>query len=85
MLSESDTRAKLIFQQRQKMIPRIRSGYSEDAEILQPSLAEQRLMPGILNERMAAIDRARAAREAQRHEINALPQALLRKVFDGEP
>ena len=49
-----------------------------------PPLAEQKRIAGILNEQMAAIERARAATEAQLEAINKLPAALLRRAFNGE-
>jgi hypothetical protein len=36
-----------------------------------------------LKEQMAAVEKARAAAEAQLSEINALPSALLRQAFSG--
>jgi type I restriction enzyme S subunit len=49
-----------------------------------PPLAEQRRIAAVLNEQLAAVDRARAAIEAQLAEINALPAAILRQAFRGE-
>jgi type I restriction enzyme S subunit len=49
-----------------------------------PPLAEQCRIAAILAERMAAVERARAAAEAQLAAINALPAALLRQAFNGE-
>jgi type I restriction enzyme S subunit len=48
-----------------------------------PPLPEQRRIAGILKEQMAAVEKARAAAEAQLSEINALPSALLRQAFSG--
>lgn len=52
-----------------------------------PPLDEQKRIAAILNERMAAIDTARAAAEAQIEAANALTAAFLRQVFpkDKEP
>jgi len=49
-----------------------------------PPLAEQRRIAGILREQMAAVERARAAAEAELEAIEALPAALLRRAFSGE-
>ncbi|HSW42738.1 MAG TPA: restriction endonuclease subunit S [Patescibacteria group bacterium] len=46
-----------------------------------PPLAEQRRIAASLREQLAEIDRAKAALEAQRTAIGALPAALLRDVF----
>jgi type I restriction enzyme S subunit len=49
-----------------------------------PRLAEQRRIAAHLAEQLAEIDRAKAALDAQRKAIDALPAALLREVF-GPP
>ena len=49
-----------------------------------PPLSEQKRIAGILNEQVAAIERARAATEAQLEAAKALPAAYLREVFDSE-
>jgi len=51
-------------------------------EIPLPSLAEQRRIAAILNEQMAAVERARAAAETQLAAARELPTAYLREVFD---
>lgn len=53
-------------------------------EIPLPPLPEQRRIAAILNEQMAAVERARVAAEAQLEAINRLPAALLRRAFNGE-
>jgi type I restriction enzyme S subunit len=53
-------------------------------EIPLPPLAEQKRIAAILNEQMAAVERARAAAEAQLGAIRRLPAALLRRAFSGE-
>jgi type I restriction enzyme S subunit len=53
-------------------------------EIPLPPLPVQRRIAAILNEQMAAVERARAACEAQLAAINRLPAALLRQAFRGE-
>jgi type I restriction enzyme S subunit len=53
-------------------------------EIPLPPLDEQRRIVATLDERMAAIDRARAAAEAQLEAAQALPAAYLRQVFNSE-
>ncbi len=49
-----------------------------------PPLHEQQRIAGMLRDQMAAVDRARAAAEAELNTINALPAALLRRAFNGE-
>jgi len=49
-----------------------------------PPLAEQKRIAAILNEQMAAVERARNAAEEELKTINALPSALLRKAFAGD-
>jgi type I restriction enzyme S subunit len=56
----------------------------ESLEIPLPQLPEQKRIAAILKDHMAAVERARAAAEAQLAEINALPAALLRRAFSGE-
>lgn len=46
-----------------------------------PPLPEQKRIAAILNEQMAAVEKARAAAEAQREAARALSSAYLRKVF----
>lgn len=48
-----------------------------------PALSEQKRIAGILNEQMAAVERARAAAEAQLEAAKALPAAYLRAVFNS--
>ena len=52
-----------------------------------PPLPEQRRIAAILIEQMAAVDRAKAAVQAQLEAAKALPVAYLREVFprEGEP
>jgi type I restriction enzyme S subunit len=52
-------------------------------EIPLPSLPEQTRITAILTEQMAAVERARAATEAQLEAAKALPAAYLRDVFDS--
>lgn len=49
-----------------------------------PPLPEQRRIAAILNEQMAAVEKARAAAEAQLAVIEQLPGALLRRAMRGE-
>ncbi len=49
-----------------------------------PPLAEQERIAGILKEQLAAVERARAAAEAQLEAAKALPAAYLRDVFEGD-
>ncbi len=49
-----------------------------------PPLPERKRIAAILNEQMAAVERARKAAEEELAAINALPSALLRRAFAGE-
>jgi type I restriction enzyme S subunit len=49
-----------------------------------PPLADQQRIAGLLKEQMVAVAKARAAAEDELNTINALPTALLRRVFNGE-
>ncbi len=62
-------------------LPRIRSGEVLSVPVPLPSLDDQRQIAARLREQLAEIDRARAALEAQRAAIDALPAALLREAF----
>jgi len=48
-----------------------------------PPLPEQKRIAAILNEQMDAVEKARAAAEAQLEAAKALPAAYLREVFPG--
>ena len=65
----------------------IQSGFTkedlENVEIPLPPLPEQKRIAAILNEQMAAVDRARAAADAQLETAKALPSAYLREIFYG--
>jgi|GEM_PF-488218 len=65
-------------------LPSIRQSLVASLEIPLPPLPEQRRIAGILKEQMAAVERARAAAEAELEAIEALPAALLRRAFSGE-
>lgn len=62
---------------------RLRPGVLLAAEISLPGLSEQRRIAVILNERMAAVEQARAAAKAQLEAAKALPAAYLRAVFNS--
>lgn len=49
-----------------------------------PPLPEQQRIAASLAEKMATVDRAREAAEAELAAINALPAALLHRAFSGE-
>lgn len=49
-----------------------------------PPLAEQQRIAAILKKQMAAVERARAAAEAELEAIDDMPSALLRKAFAGK-
>jgi type I restriction enzyme S subunit len=48
-----------------------------------PPLPEQRRIAGILQEQLSAVERARAAAQAQLEAAQALPAAYLREVFES--
>jgi restriction endonuclease S subunit len=50
-----------------------------------PPFDEQRRIAARLHEQLAEIDRAKAALNAQRRAVDALPAALLREVFGPAP
>jgi type I restriction enzyme S subunit len=49
-----------------------------------PPLSEQKRIAAILNDQMAAVEKARAAAEAQLETAKALPAAYLRQIFPKE-
>lgn len=53
-------------------------------EIPLSPLPEQQRIAAVLNEQMAAVEKARAAAEAQLAAIEQLSEALLRRAFQGE-
>ncbi len=55
----------------------------EKFEIPLPSLSKQRHIAVTLNAKMAAVEKARVAAQAELEAITALPSALLRKAFSG--
>jgi type I restriction enzyme S subunit len=65
----------------QQRVPR---GFLDALEIPLPPLQEQKRLVAILNEKLAAVEKARAAAQAQLEIINKMPAALLRQAFNGE-
>lgn len=63
---------------------RVPSSFLEELKIPLPPLEEQRRILATLNAKMAAVEKARAAAEAELEAIEALPGALLRQAFEGE-
>lgn len=59
----------------------------EQLSIPLPPLSEQRRIAGLLRERMAAVEKARAAAQARLEAVKTLPASLLRQVFPqpGQP
>jgi len=49
-----------------------------------PPMPEQKRIAALLYKQMVAVEKARAAAEAELETINALPSALLRRAFNGE-
>ncbi len=64
--------------------PNISQAVVRSLEIPLPPLAEQKRIAGILKEQMAAVEKARAAAEAQLGAARALPAAYLREVFESD-
>ncbi len=64
-------------------IQNLRFSEIEKIELPLPPLAEQKRIAGILNEQMAAVERARRSAEAQLQAAEALPAARLRTVFSS--
>jgi type I restriction enzyme, S subunit len=62
---------------------RVPESYLQSLELPLPPLSEQRRITATLNEQMAAVDRARAAAEAQLEAAEQLPAAYLRKMFES--
>jgi type I restriction enzyme S subunit len=62
---------------------RVPEAFLAGLEIPLAPLAEQKRIVAILNEQMAAVERARAATEAQLDAAKALPPAYLRAVFNS--
>ena len=62
---------------------RLPENHLANLEIPLPPLPEQRRIAGVLKEQMAAVEKARSAAEEELNTINALPAAILRRVFEG--
>ena len=80
-LNSPGTQATLAAQMRGATRPRVTLAMLKAFTIPLPSLDDQRRIAARLREQLAEIDRAKAALEAQRKAVNALPAALLREVF----
>ena len=63
--------------------PSLKQSVVEKIEIALPPLAEQKRIAGILQEQMAAVERARHSAEAQLQAAESLPTAHLRAVFSS--
>ncbi|HYM14545.1 MAG TPA: hypothetical protein VEZ14_03225 [Dehalococcoidia bacterium] len=48
------------------------------------SIAKQRRIAAVVDEQMAAVERARAAAEQRLEAVQALPAVLLRRAFAGQ-
>lgn len=64
--------------------PNIKWSSFRNLEIPLPPIEEQQRIAAVLREKMAAVEKARTAAEAELQAINALPAALLRRAFAGE-
>ncbi len=62
---------------------RVPEGFLASLEIPLPPLSEQKRIAAIITEQLAAVERARAAAEAQLEAARALPAAYLRAVFNS--
>jgi restriction endonuclease S subunit len=62
---------------------RIPPDYLKSLQIPLPPLPEQKRIAAILNEQMAAVERARKAADERIAAVKALPSAYLRNVFPG--
>jgi restriction endonuclease S subunit len=60
---------------------RVPDSFLLSLEIPLPPLAEQRCIAAVLNEQMVAVEKARAAAEAQLEAAESLPATYLRQVF----
>ena len=58
--------------------------FVETIDLPLPSLPEQKRIAALLNDQLAAVERARKAADDELAAINALPAALLRRAFRGE-
>ena len=63
--------------------PSLKKSVVEEIEIPFPPLSEQKRIVADLNKKMAAVEKARNAAEAESETINALPAAFLREAFGG--
>ena len=63
--------------------PKLALERAKTIELLLPPLPEQKRIATILNEQMAAFEKARIAAETQREAATALPSAYLREIFHG--
>lgn len=63
---------------------RLPKDYLADVDIPLPLLPEQKRIASILNENLAAVEKARKAAEEQLEAINVLPSSLLKKAMSGE-
>jgi type I restriction enzyme, S subunit len=64
-------------------LPSIKQSVVASLQFPFPPFHEQERISSILNEQMAAVERARAAAEAQLEAAKALPTSYLRAVFDS--
>jgi len=62
---------------------RVPDSFLKQLSIPLPPIAEQKRIVAVLNRKMAAVEKARAAAEVQLEAVTALPAALLREAFRG--
>jgi type I restriction enzyme S subunit len=70
--------------QRGSTHPHLSLAQVRDIAIPYPSLGEQKRIAAILNEQMAAVEKAKKAAEERLEAAKALPAAFLRDVFEGD-
>jgi type I restriction enzyme S subunit len=82
-LNSPRTQATIAGQMRGATRPRVTLAMLRSITIPLPAIDQQHRIATQLQEQLAEIDRAKAALEAQRSAIDALPAALLREVFEA--
>lgn len=84
VLSSQDWYKRVLAEASGATRPRISRLKLENLKITLPPLAEQERLAGILNERMAAIEKARAASEAQLASAGLYQISYLQHIFGSE-
>jgi type I restriction enzyme S subunit len=82
LLRQEETIRAVMQEKTGTRMPRADMNVLLSQQVLLPPLPEQRRIAAILNEQMAAVEKARAAAKAQLEAAEALPAAYLRACFD---